>query len=225
MRSFRSKPMGWRNDSHKHYLASKGIKTKFYLSDKSKQDLINESRATVLLDKDATELLPQEKIDEVAENREDEVLMGEWNSGFGRDVANEERLRDEERHKTYVEPEKLLSHLDTNYSNADVVSKGQVTKLIEDEVLHTPEDVDLAIKARTTQRAPFIPVLNSLHTEREKIRDLEKEWSDLGPYADLGVHKGRQDVLMHEIETSRRHVRDLDKTLDNLKSRSGEDVS
>lgn len=28
MRSFRNKPVGWRNESHRHYLAAKGIKTK-----------------------------------------------------------------------------------------------------------------------------------------------------------------------------------------------------
>jgi len=30
MRSFRSKPVGWRNDSYRHYLASKGIASSFY---------------------------------------------------------------------------------------------------------------------------------------------------------------------------------------------------
>ena len=32
MRSFRSKPIGWQNESHRHYLAAKGIKTgnKYY---------------------------------------------------------------------------------------------------------------------------------------------------------------------------------------------------
>lgn len=28
MRSFRSKPVGWRNESYRHYLASKGVRTK-----------------------------------------------------------------------------------------------------------------------------------------------------------------------------------------------------
>jgi hypothetical protein len=30
MRSFRSKPIGWRNDSYRHYLAAKGVKTNRY---------------------------------------------------------------------------------------------------------------------------------------------------------------------------------------------------
>ena len=30
MRSFRSKPVGWRGESYRHYLAAKGIKTYFY---------------------------------------------------------------------------------------------------------------------------------------------------------------------------------------------------
>lgn len=30
MRSFRSKPVGWRNESYRHYLASKGIKTRYF---------------------------------------------------------------------------------------------------------------------------------------------------------------------------------------------------
>ena len=33
MRSFRSRPVGWRQDSHRHYLAAKGIKTR-YLAEK-----------------------------------------------------------------------------------------------------------------------------------------------------------------------------------------------
>lgn len=30
MRSFRAKPVGWRGESHRHYLAAKGIKSKYY---------------------------------------------------------------------------------------------------------------------------------------------------------------------------------------------------
>lgn len=30
MRSFRSKPVGWRNESYRHYLAAKGIKTNYF---------------------------------------------------------------------------------------------------------------------------------------------------------------------------------------------------
>lgn len=30
MRSFRSKPVGWRNESYRHYLAAKGIRTKYF---------------------------------------------------------------------------------------------------------------------------------------------------------------------------------------------------
>jgi hypothetical protein len=30
MRSFRSKPVGWRQESYRHYLAAKGVKTRYY---------------------------------------------------------------------------------------------------------------------------------------------------------------------------------------------------
>ena len=36
MRSFRAKPIGWRGDSHRHYLAAKGIKSKFSLKESLK---------------------------------------------------------------------------------------------------------------------------------------------------------------------------------------------
>jgi len=34
MRSFRSKPVGWRGESHRHYLAAKGIKTRYNVKKK-----------------------------------------------------------------------------------------------------------------------------------------------------------------------------------------------
>jgi hypothetical protein len=30
MTSFRAKPIGWRGESHRHYLAAKGVKTRYY---------------------------------------------------------------------------------------------------------------------------------------------------------------------------------------------------
>jgi len=30
MTSFRAKPVGWRGESHRHYLAAKGVKTRYY---------------------------------------------------------------------------------------------------------------------------------------------------------------------------------------------------
>lgn len=30
MRSFRQRPVGWRNESHRHYLAAKGVKTRYF---------------------------------------------------------------------------------------------------------------------------------------------------------------------------------------------------
>jgi len=36
MRSFRSKPVGWRGDSYRHYLAAKGVKTRYNASIKSR---------------------------------------------------------------------------------------------------------------------------------------------------------------------------------------------
>jgi hypothetical protein len=43
MRSFRSKPVGWRQESYRHYLAAKGVKTKYfaYATQRAAEDFVS----------------------------------------------------------------------------------------------------------------------------------------------------------------------------------------
>jgi hypothetical protein len=41
MRSFRSKPVGWQHESHRHYLAAKGISTKYYAKFRPLTGIVN----------------------------------------------------------------------------------------------------------------------------------------------------------------------------------------
>jgi len=71
MKSFRSKPVGWRGESHRHYLAAKGIKTRY---DASKMDTWLLGKPMVRRDVDFTGI-SQEEADEIMELRKNEWLQ------------------------------------------------------------------------------------------------------------------------------------------------------
>lgn len=48
MRSFRSRPVGWRNESYRHYLAAKGMKSKYFVE---KQSILQEQKTRTIYDK------------------------------------------------------------------------------------------------------------------------------------------------------------------------------
>lgn len=52
MRSFRSKPIGWRGESHRHYLAAKGIKTKYFTDKEDFERKLADQLAMERFDKD-----------------------------------------------------------------------------------------------------------------------------------------------------------------------------
>ena len=69
MSSWRSKPIGWRGESHRHYLAAKGIKTKYYslfnnayVDEKGRQIYKNPDGQKIIYSKDAQELVKEGKM-------------------------------------------------------------------------------------------------------------------------------------------------------------------
>lgn len=85
--SFRSKPVGWKGESHRHYLAAKGIKTKNkYFMFKDNKGLLNTTDTAVDFDKELRQRVVNEVSNEVItklHKEEDENKMNsEWSERF-----------------------------------------------------------------------------------------------------------------------------------------------
>ena len=143
MRSFRSKPVGWRGESYRHYLAAKGVKTRYFSTDKEawlRQQLGNTVKST---DRERAERKKREE-----ERRREELRLSEMIQDFKR-ISREpgeskgeflKRLRDESvmlqmKDMTDEERERLVN-ITYTIKNRKYVAKKELDEEKVQEILH-----------------------------------------------------------------------------------------